>query len=436
VALASSGRILIALTGAATSIAVARLLGPSGTGAYYIAQSLIVLLTAATTLGIEHGIVYYVSAGAWPPRSAFRASLGIAVTLGLAGAAMGVLARVLVPSAFAGISVWLTAVVALALPFALATVYVTFIALAIDRYEAYMFPQVLQSMLALALVATGAILFDLNGALVGMTAAAVAVGVGVVTWGHRRLPSEGGRDGARSLARAASFGIKGYIAGALSLISYRLDLFVLSATATSAAVGRYSVAIAVTSVLWLLPSALGEILFPRVARLSANDEHSQREFVELKSLRHATLVVAAGAVVVAFALAFLVVPVYGEGFSGVLGLGLILLPGAAAIGMAVVLNSIIVGRGKPIYSLYSTLITTPPTIVLYATLIPWLHAVGAACASTLSYLGTFAAACVFYRRITRRRVFPALVPTRAELEDIRALLVSVRSAARRRLGRV
>jgi O-antigen/teichoic acid export membrane protein len=232
--------------------------------------------------------------------------------------------------------------------------------------------------------------------------------------------------------RAASFGVKGYVAGALSLINNRLDLFILSSSASSAIVGRYSVAVAVTSVLWLLPGALSELLFPRVAHLSARDEADQREQVEVKSLRHATLVLGAGVIVVAFALAFLVVPVYGEGFAGALGLGLILLPGAAAIGMALVLNATIAGRGKPIYSLYITLIVTPPTILLYATMIPWLHADGAALASTISYVGTFIATCFFYGRVTGRRVIPALAPTRAELEDVRVFLGGVwRTASHR-----
>ena len=52
------------------------------------------------------------------------------------------------------------------------------------------------------------------------------------------------------------------------------------------------------------------------------------------------------------------------------------------------------------YSLYGTFITTPLTIAMYATMIPWLHATGAALASTLSYLASFVLMCWFYRRVT------------------------------------
>ena len=126
--------------------------------------------------------------------------------------------------------------------------------------------------------------------------------------------------------------------------------------------------------------------------------------VETKSVRHATIVAVATAVLVAFALLFLVVPIFGSEFAPATELGLILLPGATAIGIAGILSSTIVGRGKPVYSLYSALIVTPVTIGLYLWLIPWLEATGAALASTISYCLSFVVAAGFYYRATGRRV--------------------------------
>jgi O-antigen/teichoic acid export membrane protein len=143
--------------------------------------------------------------------------------------------------------------------------------------------------------------------------------------------------------------------------------------------------------------------------------------VETKGVRHATLVALASAAIVAFALLFLVVPVFGADFAPATRLGLILLPGAACIGITGTLLSSIVGRGKPAYSLYSALIVTPVTIGLYLWLIPSLEAEGAALASTISYSLSFVVASGFYYRATGRRVYRLLVPTRSELNDLRAL---------------
>jgi hypothetical protein len=64
---------------------------------------------------------------------------------------------------------------------------------------------------------------------------------------------------------------------------------------------------------------------------------------------------------------------------------------------------------------------------MYATLIPWFDATGAALASTLSYLMLFLLYCHFYRRVTGLHVLPLLVPTRSEFADLWGALRAVAS---------
>ena len=51
---------------------------------------------------------------------------------------------------------------------------------------------------------------------------------------------------------------------------------------------------------------------------------------------------------------------------------------------------------------------------------PWVLAV-TILASTISYSANFLLTCLFYRRVTGRRVLPLLLPTRSEFDDLRAL---------------
>jgi len=418
--MSAASRAAVAVAGGVTTIVLARLLGPQGWGRYYVAQSLIVILLAATTLGVEHGIAYLVGGGRWPARAAMESAAKVAALTGTVGAVAGLVVRLLVPSAFAGLSVWLTALALVGLPFALAWLYASYVALASDHYEASMSMPAAQAVLVLALGVPGAVAFGVAGAVAGMTLASIGVGVAALLWGARRLPDTGrGQPG--QLRRAITFGVKGYAANALQLVNYRLDLFILAAVASTAAVGRYSLAVSITSLLWLLPRALSDVLFPRVARLSGAADEDAREMVETKSVRHASLVVGLGSLAIIVGLVLLVVPVFGSAFRGTTALGLILLPGTAVIGIGSVLAATVVGRGKPIYSLYTTLVTTPITIALYAALIPTLHATGAAIASTISYCSSFVLGAWFYRRVTGRHVLPLLVPTRSEWNDLRAL---------------
>ena len=149
--MAGASRTVATAAGALATVLLARLLGPGNFGTFSIAASLIALLTAAVSLGIEHGIAYFVSAGDWPPRAAHLASLKVSAIMGIAGAGVALIVRLLVPSAFAGLSVGLTAVTVAALPFGLAWLYASYIALATDRYETFMLIPASQACAFLAL---------------------------------------------------------------------------------------------------------------------------------------------------------------------------------------------------------------------------------------------------------------------------------------------
>src|SRR3954452_19103585 len=74
VVMGAASRVTVAVTGALTTIFVARLLGPEGAGGYAIALTVVLVMTAVCSLGIEHGIVYYVASGRWPARDALLAA--------------------------------------------------------------------------------------------------------------------------------------------------------------------------------------------------------------------------------------------------------------------------------------------------------------------------------------------------------------------------
>lgn len=57
-ALVTVSQLVAALSAALVGVAVARLLGPEGMGAYAVAATLLLSLTALATLGLESGVVY------------------------------------------------------------------------------------------------------------------------------------------------------------------------------------------------------------------------------------------------------------------------------------------------------------------------------------------------------------------------------------------
>ncbi len=438
-AMGAASRISVAVTGALTTIIIARQLGTSGTGGFAVALTIVYVLIVLTTFGVEHGVAYYVSGGGWGARHAFRVVNEFAPIVGLIGATLCVAARILFPAPFGSLSVPECALAAFALPFALAWFYGSYVALADDHYEGFVIPPAVQSAAGLVVVVGLAIPFGLTGAVAALFLSHVIAATSTFVWGRRRLSSrEDGPPQPGQLRRALRFGVKGYAGNALQVLNYRVDVLILSAVTTASVVGYYSVAVGVTTVLWLLPQALSDVLFPRVAALSASEHRNaeeQRDFVEIKSLRHTTIIVIVGAVVLAVAMILLIVPIYGPGFQKAIPLGLIRLPGVALIGIGGILSAIIVGRGRPEYGLYSALISTPITMALYFILIPRYEATGAAVATTISFTLNFVLAAFFYHRITGRHVLPLMVPTRSDFDDYRRLWPQVREWGAARIGR-
>ncbi len=425
----AASQVATAGTGFLTAIAIARLLGPDGIGDYTIALWLLTLMGAVMSLGLEQGLAWSVSAGRWAPRSAFVQSQLAALALGLIGAAIAVGVRLVAPGAFGGLSVVLVLLTAAAVPFLLSFSYSRWLAVTADRYEAFVAPLPLVSTLTLVLAAGLAIPWEETGMVVGLLAANVITAAVAFVTAARGLPPKAAAPpddrGLQPLRDATKFGVRANVGTALQFINYRIDLFVLSAVTSSAQLGLYAAAVSVTSVMFLAPQTLAQVVFPRVAALSeggaADPEH--RAMVESKSIRHASLICLLSLPAVAGVTAIFLPLVYGSRFSGAIGYGMVLLPGVAMFGIASVLAATINGRGHPEYSLRTALISTPPSLVLYAVLIPLFEGWGAAIASTASYGLNLAVTAVYYRRATGDRVLPLLVPTRSELADLRDLFV-------------
>jgi O-antigen/teichoic acid export membrane protein len=432
--LVSLSQIGAALTGGLMGVVIARILGPAGTGHVNLVLTAGLVIGSVCSLGVEVGLNYHVSGRRWPAAAALRQSQVAAVVLGVLGAAAGTgLAVALKGSAFRGVD--LAAIVAgmAALPFMLGWTYSSYTALAMDRYEAYALAAAGQNTVALILSPVLALPLEVTGAVAAVTVSHAVTAVALLRWGSRALgaaPVGWLQETFGRAKQAVSFGLRANLSNVLQLLNYRADLFVLNAVATSADVGRYAVAVSITSLGQLVPRALASVVMPRVAALDTGTERATLDMVVVKSVRHSVLI--AVGVSVLLALALLLVPfVYGRDFSEAVVLGLLLIPGIAFISVGGVLSATIIGRGYPQYALYNVLLITPPTLGLYALLIPAFDAVGAALASTGSYVATTLVALFFFRRVTGMP-FGQLVPRGADLADYRELVARIRTRLRRR----
>jgi O-antigen/teichoic acid export membrane protein len=438
--LATGAQIAPIVASAGLSLAVARLYGPSGTGVIALVANLFNIVAMVFGVGLASGITYLVSRHAWPLRRAAHDMDLAAVGLGLVGAVCGIAFYFLTRNTvLKNVTAPLAIVTLSSLPLALSWSFSTAAALGRERYEAY---ATLQAAHALVLLVAGVALaaaFGLIGAMVGYAFANLITAILGAVWIRREaarasLDRDDDTPGDQ-LRRASSFGLKTWPANLLQLLNYRLDLFILSAVATRSAVGVYAIAVSVTSLGWLLPNALQAVLFPRVASLDAAAGERKiatetSDAAAARAVRHSVVIIFPTAVALA-GLVLIVPLLYGHGFDHSVMLGFILIPGVSALGVAKVLSAVFTGRGFPQFSVYTTAITVPITLLLYLVLIPSFDATGAAIASTLSYSASFAISVVYFGKATTIPLRQALIPSRSDLVDY----VDAFRIARARLSR-
>jgi O-antigen/teichoic acid export membrane protein len=212
----------------------------------------------------------------------------------------------------------------------------------------------------------------------------------------------------------------------------------LAALATRDDVGRYAIAVSLTMLAWLAPTAIGQVLLPRTASLdSASDagelSREQADSAVARVVRHTVILQLPTGVGLAMLLVLAIPLVYGQDFRDSTALGFLLLPGVLLLSIGKVVSSVVNGRGFPHYSVYNVLITLPVTVVLYFALIPPLGASGAAMASSASYALTTIIALYFYRR-TGASLRAAVVPTVADLREYPRTASQLVSASQTRLS--
>ncbi|MBI4733855.1 MAG: oligosaccharide flippase family protein, partial [Rubrobacteridae bacterium] len=76
------------------------------------------------------------------------------------------------------------------------------------------------------------------------------------------------------LRKSIHYGGRAYIGDIAQSLNYRLDMFIVSYFLSAVSVGYYSVAVGIVEKIWLIPNALGMVLFPRTANNENDDDES------------------------------------------------------------------------------------------------------------------------------------------------------------------
>jgi len=182
------------------------------------------------------------------------------------------------------------------------------------------------------------------------------------------------------LKAIVSFAFPCYFANLTQFLNYRLDVFIVGIFAGSASVGRYTLAVSLGQLVWLLSNSVATVLLPKVA--------SDAEKSVLHTARVTRLSLCASllfAVFLAIFASFALPLFYGEAFRPSVGALLFLLPGIVAFSIVNILAAYILGSGRPQLNLLVSFISLVVTVSLDLILIPRFDIIGASIATTASY---------------------------------------------------
>ena len=363
----------------ASTVIVARILGPTGRGAVAVALTLAVILVQLASGGLISGCAYYVAVGKSTPAQAARQALLLSLTIGGALAVATLALRQLAPGVLS-IGWATTVLVAVGAPGVLYMLLLQGVMLGKGDARAYNALDLYRAGSAVA----GLRIWQARVGLDERSAVAILIGawwlaaaLGLVhlrapRWWSPRLHRE-------VLGEMLRYGARVYIGTVLGFLLLTFDLLLVNAYLGARDAGLYSVSATIAEAMLLIPLVVGINLLPRVARGSG-------PVASAAAFRSTAIVLGAACVVTAAIADPLVRLLFGGAFAPAGVLFRLLVPGVFALGLASVLSHHFAGEGYPLAAVVSAAAALALNIALDVVLLRPLGLREASLASSAAYV--------------------------------------------------
>jgi len=417
-----ASRVLTLIIGLATSVILARILGPKGKGIYALAILLPTLIVTFTNFGIGAATVYYTSKGEYSRKEIFGNNLILSLLIGTVSIAIGlIIIFFFKDSTLPGVSRFYLLLALTLIPTTLFLQYVNNLLLGAQKIKEYNLISIIKtlSFLILAGIALWIFKSGVTGAIVANLLALLLVCLLLFVWVKKITGGIVLRLNRRYIKDSSAYGIKAFLSNVLAFLNYRLDMFLVNFFINPLAVGYYSIAVVIAEKLWMISLAASTILFPKIS--SMKNEQERKEFTPIIS-RNVLLITLAGATLIFFLSRWIILLLFSEAYLPAVKPLQILLPGIVALSISRVLASDISGRGKPMLNTYLSMITVTINLGLNIIWIPRMGINGAAWATTVSYSILLIGRLIVYSRISGNSIAKTIFLRKSDILLYKKLL--------------
>jgi O-antigen/teichoic acid export membrane protein len=387
-------QVLTAALGIFNGFFLARLIGPSGKGDYYLVTFLPPTLMVLGQLGLPQAIGFFSARARTRVRTTLVLALGIAIPM---LAVVFALLPVIQSAVFHGLDATMIVVPLLCLPLILNATFTTGVVVGRQaaRWLAIVYPATSAAATVLIVVLAGVLGLGVWGAILAYVATSIIQFLGFLFAAvrvSRTVPSPG-TVRIRELFR---YGLPYYPGSLTSFFSYRADVYLLALLLAdpAAPLGYYSLSVSFAELVFFLPNAVAAFFFPHVA--GGNPEDSARQ-VPLVS--RVTLLVTAATGLALIPASFIAIHWLLPAFEQSLAPLYILLPGVVAISVSKVLAGYLSGLGRTGTTSVVSIAAFALNILINIILIPPYGILGAAAASLISYTASSIAYSVLSARL-------------------------------------
>lgn len=408
------GRILSIIFSLATSIIIARILGPEGRGVYALCLLLPLVIITFANLGIVPATAYYLASRRFPPRKVLGGNIFLSFVFSVVGMVAGYFVvlrfgEFFFPSVDSGYLFFSL----LLIPAHIFFRHLQAIPLGLQNFRYFNQAEVVSSILFLFMTVTGIIFFrmDIWGVLTANVMAWFVSTILIWRWSATLTGGVSFWDNGLYIRSALKYGIQAHLGQLLCFLSYRVDLLLINWFLDPLAVGYYSIGVVVAEQLWLISSSLSLVLFPHVAAESDGKKKSELTPIVARSVFLITIITS---IVLYAASHWLVAIFYSDQYLPSVRPLRILLPGIVALSVYRVMANDIAARGRPMLNTYTALGALAINISLNLIWIPMYGISGAALASTVSYVLTLLAGLILYCRISGNSWASMLIPRRED----------------------